>query len=73
MASNKHKTQYIVSVKYKPQHIVFNNCVKLMFSEIMNNCNTLRGHPGGLYKKSKIPLLSPQNIRQNKKPIIYNI
>ena len=33
----------------------------------------MHGSPGGLYGNSKTALLSPQNIRQNKKPIIYNI
>ena len=29
--------------------------------------------PRGLYENPKTTLLSPANIRQNKKPIIYNI
>ena len=32
---------------------------------------TKMAHPGGLYGYQTTRLLSPQNIRQNKKPIVY--
>ena len=59
--------------KEKVQYIVVSNCGKLRFSEIMKKYNALPGAPGGLYGNSKTALLSPKNIRKDKKPIIYNI
>ena len=39
-------------------------------AECKNDTKTI---PGGLSRFRLTALLSPQNIRQNKKPIIYNI
>ena len=54
--TNDKKQDVVVSTK-GIQDIVVSNCGKLRFSEIMTNCNTLVGRPGGLYGNSKTALL----------------
>ena len=70
-AKTNNKTQDIVVYTKGIQDVAVRNFVKLRFSEIMKNITHYWGPPGGLYGNSKTALLSPQNIRQNKKSIIY--